>query len=95
MECINCNSKITDKTSKFCPNCGEKVKVLEIKKDLGEQVIADMEKLLIILESKKKEENKKLYSCPFCNKELSLQLLKSKLNREGMENEGESPSISI
>ena len=84
MECTKCNSGI-EGNPKFCPNCGEKQKTIEIKKDVGEQVIAKLEKLSVILESKKKEENEKLYPCPFCNKEITIQQLKSnKLKEAGI-----------
>lgn len=81
MECTKCKH-ILEEDSKFCPDCGEKIKALEIKKDIGAEVIEKLKKLLTTIESKKKEENEKIYPCPFCNKEISLQLLKSKLNKE-------------
>ena len=81
MECAKCKN-ILEKGSKFCPNCGEKIKALEIKEDIGGKIIADMEKLLAILEAKKREESEKKYSCPFCNQKISIQALKSKLNEE-------------
>ncbi len=81
MECAKCKN-IIEKDSKFCPNCGEKIKAFEIKEDIGGKIIADMEKLLTILEAKKKEENEKKYPCPFCNRKISIQALKSKLNEE-------------
>ena len=84
MECAKCKINL-EEDSKFCPNCGEKIKTLEIKKDIGEETITKLKKLLELIESKKKEENEKIYPCPFCNKEISLQLLKSKLNNKGIE----------
>ena len=42
---------------------------LEIKKDIGEQVIESLKKLLATIDAKKKEEIEK-YSYPFCNKKL-------------------------
>jgi len=79
MNCENCNSELKE-NSKFCSECGEKEKPLKIKEDIGEQNIAELEKLVAILESKKKEEKEKKYPCPHCNKEITIQALKSKLN---------------
>ena len=84
MECEKCKTEL-EKDSKFCPNCDKKQNSLEIKEDIGAKVIEDMEKLLEILEAKKKEENEKTYPCPFCNKEINLKSLKSKLNKKGIE----------
>ena len=82
MECAKCKTKL-EEDSRFCPSCGEKQKALEIKEDIGEKVIAKLKNLLTTIKLKKKEENEKKYSCPFCNNEISLQLLKSKLNNGG------------
>ena len=83
MECKNCKTEL-EENSKFCFNCGKKIEE-QIKEDIGERVIADMEKFLTILEAKKKAESEKLYPCPFCNKEITIQSLKSKLNSKGIE----------
>ena len=79
MECEKCKTKL-EEDSRFCPNCSEKIKTLEIKKDIGEETIIKLKKLLELIEAKKKEENEKMYPCPHCNKKISIQMLKSKLN---------------
>ena len=84
MECKKCKAELKE-DSRFCPSCGEKIKALEIKKDIGAEVIEKLEKLLAISEAKKKEENEKMYPCPYCNKEFTIQSLKSKLNKKGIE----------
>ena len=92
MECEKCKIKL-EEDSKFCPNCGEKVKALDIKKDIGEEAIEKLKKLLAIINAKKKEENEKIYPCPFCNKEISLQLLKSKLNAKDTEHPSNADKV--
>ncbi|MBS3087290.1 zinc-ribbon domain-containing protein [Candidatus Pacearchaeota archaeon] len=84
MKCEKCKTKL-EENSRFCSNCGEKINTLEIKKDIGEQAIAEMEKLVTTLESKRKEEKEKKYPCPFCNKEITIHSLKSKLNNKEIE----------
>lgn len=90
MKCEKCKTSV-EKESNFCPNCGKKVEAFEIKKDIGEETIKKLEKLLAIIEKKKKEEAEKPYPCPHCNKEITIQslIMQTKLNIEG----SESPSI--
>lgn len=88
MECKKCKTKI-EEDSRFCPNCGEKQKTLEIKKDIGRDVIEDLKKLIDTLDLKAKKENEKKYPCPFCNKEISVQTLKNKIS-QSKQNDGEN-----
>ena len=81
MECAKCKNKLK-KDSIFCTNCGKKINTPEIKKDIGGEAITRLKKLLELIEAKNKEGNEKMYPCPFCNKGISVQSLKSKLNEE-------------
>ena len=89
MECEKCKTEL-EENCKFCSNCGEKIKALEIKKDIGAECIEKLKIILTTLDRKKKEENEKLYPCPFCNKEFTIQSLKSKLNKED-----QTPTTSV
>jgi len=82
MECKKCKAEL-EKDSRFCPSCGEKIEKFEIKKDIGEEALTQLKELLRLVESKKKAEEEKLYPCPHCSKEITIQQLKSKLNFEG------------
>ncbi|MCK5449857.1 hypothetical protein KAI32_03250 [Candidatus Pacearchaeota archaeon] len=70
MECEKCKIELKE-YSRFCPNCGEKVKTLEIKKDIGEKVIKQLKNILTTIESKKKEESKKHTLAHFVIKKLA------------------------
>jgi len=85
MECLKCKTELKE-DSVFCTNCGEKVKTLEIKKDVGAEAIERLKKLLELIELKEKEENERIYPCPFCNKGISIRSLKSKLNERDKAN---------
>ena len=94
MECLNCKTKLVE-CVKFCPQCGKKVEPLEIKKDIGEQVIEELERLFDTLSKKAKDEKEKKYPCPHCNKELTIEQLKSNLNDELNENKVQSSNGTL
>ncbi len=79
MECKKCKTEIKEGI-KFCPECGKKHEPLEIKKDIGEQITEELEKLFDTLSKKAKDEKEKMYPCPHCNKKITIEQLK--LNNE-------------
>jgi len=81
MECNNCKTKLGE-DCKFCPECGEKNEPLKIEEDIGAQVIEKLKNLHHNLEARAKDDKEKLYPCPHCRKEFTIEQLKSKNKEE-------------